>query len=92
MAAPFPPQGNQTQHTERPVKVYAEQMRTGAPLPIGVRTTAPTGEPAPPYVVVPDGRWFPVNETDWVLSSRYSGALVEVISAEEFTERFGPSE
>jgi len=30
--------------------------------------------------------------TDWVISNRYTGAAAEVISAEEFAERFGPSE
>ena len=36
MAAPVPPAGAQSQHTERPLKVYAEQYVEGAPLPIGV--------------------------------------------------------
>ena len=88
MAAPFPPQGNQTQHTERPLRIYAEQMITGAPIPIGVQTTAPTGDPAPPFVII-RGVYFPVRESEWVITNRYSGALREVISNEEFIERFG---
>ncbi len=88
MAQPFPPQGNQKQHTERPLKVYAEQMVAGQPLPIGVLATAPTGDPAPPYVVA-SGHYQPVREGDWVISSRYTGALIEVISDDEFQERFG---
>jgi hypothetical protein len=87
----IPPQGNQQQHTERPLKVYAEQLLVGAPVPVGVRTTAPTGEPTPPYAIAA-GRWYPVRPTDWVISSRYTGDLIEVISAEEFAERFGPSD
>src|SRR3954468_15324202 len=88
MGQPFPPQGNQKQHTERPTKIYAEQYLLTAPLPIGVSTNGPTGESVPPYVVA-GGIYSPVRETDWVISSRYTGAVVEVISHEEFTERFG---
>jgi hypothetical protein len=91
MAAPLPPQGNQELHTERPLRVYAEQMLTGAPIPVGVLTTAPTGEPAPPHAF-PGGVYRPVFDTDWIISNRYTGELMEVISAEEFAERFGPSE
>lgn len=89
MAQPFPPQGNQSQHTERPLKIYAEQYQEGAPLPVGVQATAPTGQPAPPFVITSSGLYLPVRLTDWVISNRYTGALVEVISDEEFTERFG---
>ena len=91
MAQPFPPQGNQASHTERPLKVYAEQYLTGQPLPIGVQNTAPDGTPIAPYVIV-DGRWYPVTLTEWVISNRYTGVPMEVISAEEYAERFGPSE
>ena len=51
MAAPVPPQGDQRQYTERPLKVYGEQYRSGAPLPIGTRTAGPNGEAVPPYVL-----------------------------------------
>jgi len=91
MSAPFPAQGNQQQHTERPLKIYAEQYLLSAPIPIGVLTTAPTGEPMDPYVLI-GGVFYRVVEADWILSSRYTGAVVEVIGPEEFTERFGPSE
>jgi len=33
-----------------------------------------------------------VHVTNWVISNRYTGQPVEVISSEEFAERFGPSE
>lgn len=90
MAAPFPPQGAQQQHTERPLKVYGEQYHVGGALPIGARTDAPGGAVVPPYVLGATGIYYPLHDTDWVISNRYTGAAVEVISAEEFTERFGP--
>jgi len=91
MAQPFPPQGNQQQHTERPIKIYGEQFLVGQPLPIGALTHTPTGEATAPYVVA-GGVYYPLRETDWVISSRFTGQPIEVISAEEFAERFGPSE
>ena len=94
MAAPFPPAGNQSQHTERPLKIYAEQLMAGAELPIGVVINPgdpPIYQDGQPRVLLPSG-WVVVQVTDWVISSRYSGKPIEVISAEEFAERFGPSE
>jgi len=93
MAAPYPPQGNQSPHTERPLKVYAEQYQSGQPLPIG----ATTDEflplfPAGTARVYLGGQVYLLHAGDWVISNRYTGAPVEVISAEEFAERFGPSE
>jgi hypothetical protein len=93
MAAPFPPQGQQQQYTERPLKVYGEQYLEGAPLPIGVVIIDPAG-PMPvfvdglPRVFLPTGPVV-VHVTDWVISNRYSGTPIDVVSAEEFTERFG---
>lgn len=92
MGAPYPPQGNQQAHTERPLKVFAEQYLTGAPLPIGATTavTEPVflaGEPR----VYAKGTVYLLHAGDWVISNRYTGAPIEVISAEEFAERFGPS-
>jgi hypothetical protein len=89
MAAPFPPAGEQKQYTERPVKIYGEQFLAGAPLPIGVRTTAPTGDTTPPYVINAAGQYKPVHDTDWIVSSRYSGVVLDVLSNEEFIERYG---
>jgi hypothetical protein len=91
MAAPFPPQGAQASHTERPLKIYGEQYRLGSPLPIGAIATGPNGGPIPPYVIA-GGIYYALQDTDWVISSRYTGQPIEVISAEEFAERFGPSE
>jgi len=94
MAAPHPPAGNQSQHTERPLKIYGEQYVVGQPLPIGVEVDPgdpPMFNDGQPRVALPTG-WVVVNLTDWVISSRYSGKPLEVISAEEFAERFGPSE
>ena len=94
MAAPHPPQGNQQPHTERPLKIYGEQYVTGQPLPVGVVIdpgNPPMFTDGQPRVALPTG-WVVVQLTDWVLSSRYSGKPIEVISADEFAERFGPSE
>ena len=97
MAAPYPPEGNQTPHTERPLKVYGEQYVTAGELPIGAVINP---EPIPGLPMFTDGLprvplstgWMIVALTDWVISSRYTGKPIEVISAEEFAERFGPSE
>jgi hypothetical protein len=93
MAAPYPPQGNQTQQTEKPLKVYSEQYLAAAPLPIGATTETlnPLYADGRPHVITPRGV-FELHEGDYVISNRYTGAPMEVISAEEFTERFGPSE
>jgi hypothetical protein len=93
MPAPHPLAGNQSQQTERPLKVHAEQYLAGQPLPIGATTAY--GDPPMfvdglPRVALPTG-WVLLRPTDWVISSRYSGQPIEVISAEEFAERFGPS-
>ena len=88
MAKPFPAQGDQKQYTEKPLKVYGEQFRDGGPIPVGVLTTTPTGEAVPPYVLA-GGIYYPVQDTDWIISNRYTGAVVELLSAEEFSERFG---
>ena len=91
MAAPHPPQGNQTPHTERPLRVYAEQY-VGEPLPIGATTDfgdPPVFDDGVPRVLTPAG-WVVLTLTDWVISNRYTGAASEVISADEFAERFGP--
>jgi hypothetical protein len=89
MAAPVPPQGAQQPYSERVVKVYGEQYRVGQPLPMGVRTTAPGGEPVPPYVVSGRGIYQPLQDTDWIISNRYTGMPMDVLSDEEFRERFG---
>jgi hypothetical protein len=98
MAAPFPPAGGQKQYTERPLKVYGEQYLAGQALPVHVVIdpvlTLPDGSTAPIYA---DGQaraplaagWVVLHPGDWLISSRFSGAPVEVISNEEFAERFG---
>jgi hypothetical protein len=97
MGAPHGAQGNQKQHTEKPLKVYAEQYVEGAPLPVGAvifNTDFRSADPPPPYtdgvprVLLPTGPKI-LNLTDWVISNRYTGAPTEVISDEEFSERFG---
>jgi hypothetical protein len=92
MAQPFPPQGNQSPHTERPLKVYAEQyLVAGGPLPVGATTEGhnPMYADGRPHVITAT-RVYELAVGDWVISNRYTGQPVEVISAEEFAERFGP--
>lgn len=89
MAQPFPPQGEQKQYTERPMKVYGEQCVAGGALPIGVSYSLPTGEAVPPFVISAAGIYQPVRPGDWVISNRYNGQPIEVISDDEFQERFG---
>lgn len=90
MSQPFPPAGGQKQYTERPLKIYGEQYRVGGPLPVGAteeifEPAFPNGEPR---VYAKTGLYL-LHDTDWVVSSRFSGQPIEVISDEEFTERFG---
>jgi len=94
MAAPYPPAGNQSQHTERPLKIYAEHYVTEGSLPVGAVIDPgdpPIYQDGQPRVLLPAG-WVVIKVSDWVISNRYTGAAQEVISAEEFAERFGPSE
>lgn len=91
MAQPHPPAGNQSQHTEKPLKVYGEQYRDGQPLPIGAVINP--GDPpiftdGQPRVLLPTG-WVVLQLGDVVVSNRYSGAPMEVLSEDEFVERFG---
>jgi hypothetical protein len=90
MAAPYPPQGNQTPHTERPLKVYAEQYTAAGPLPVGasVEVVPPIYTDGRPRVYA-NGHVYDLAEGDWVISNRYTGQPAEVISDEEFKERFG---
>jgi hypothetical protein len=58
MAQPYPPQGEQQQHTERPIKVYAEQYLEGQPLPIGAVINPgdpPLWTDGKPRVLLPTG-------------------------------------
>ena len=88
MAAPFPPRGNQQQQTERPSRVYAEQYLVTAPLPIGAVLIPELYADGLPRVFT-DTQTYVLHATDWVLSNRYSGRAMEVISNDEFAERFG---
>ena len=93
MSAPIPPQGNQQQHTERPLKIYAEQYLTGQSLPIGAVIDPgdpPIYQDGQPRVLLPGG-WVVVHEGEWVISNRYTGKPSDVMSAEEYAERFGPA-
>lgn len=74
--------------------MYSEQYVTGQPLPIGATTDygdPPLFTDGLPRVPLETG-WAVVSLTDFVISSRYTGKPIEVISAEQFAERFGPSE
>jgi hypothetical protein len=91
MAEPYPPSGQQQPYTERPLRVYAEQYLTGAPLPVHVSTTIDVppvyGDGQPRVLVGP--RVYTLQDGDWIISNRYTGQPIEVISDEEFRERFG---
>lgn len=91
MAQPFPPQGNQTMAVEKPVRRWAEQFAPPAPLPIGAIDTVvpPVYVNGEPRVEIPGNGTVRLQPGDWVISSRYSGHVVEVISDEEYQERFG---
>lgn len=91
MAAPYPPQGDQQPYTERPLKVYGEQYVQGQALPIGVVTSAfpPIFAEGAARVYTANGRTYLIQPTDWVITNRYTGQQIEVISDEEFSERFG---
>ena len=93
MAQPHPPAGNQKQYNERPLKVFGEQYLLNAPLPIGAVINPTSGDlqlftDNQPRVPLPTG-WVVLNLTDWVVSNRYSGVPVAVMSAEEFAEVYG---
>jgi len=90
MAAPYPPQGQQQSYTERPFKVYGEQYLVGQPLPAGVSTdiVPPVYADGQPRVYATTGV-YNLQDTDWILTNRYTGQPIEVISDEEFSERFG---
>jgi hypothetical protein len=90
MPPPIPPQGGQSLEVEKPTKVYAEQYRVGQPLPIGARTDAPNDVVVPPYVITGTGVYYRLNDTDWILSHRYTGRIIDVIGHDEFVDRFGP--
>jgi hypothetical protein len=77
-------------YVEKPLQVYGEQYFAATQPPIfgvcncGVNPMFP-GPHAHP------GRWAEIHDTDWFLTSKYSGLLVEVIPDAEFRERFtGP--
>ena len=94
MGQPHPPAGNQQQHNERPLKIYGEQYVQGQPVPVGA--VIDPGDPplftdGLPRVPLASG-WVVLHLGDFVISNRYTGAPQEVISADEFAERFGPSE
>jgi hypothetical protein len=91
MAQPFPPQGQQQQFTERPSKIYGEQYLAGQPVPIGVATYAfpPVYQEGDARVYLAGGGVKAIAYTDWVITQRYSGQPIDVLSNEEFAERFG---
>jgi len=95
MGQPLPPAGAQAPYTERPLRIYGEQYVAGGALPVGVVIDPAVGDPpvplysdGQPRVSLPAG-WVVVHATDWVITNRYSGAAQDVVSAEEFAERFG---
>jgi len=88
MPPSHPPAGSQKQYNERPLKVFGEQMVAGQPLPIGAVLIPDLYADGLPRVFT-DTQAFILHETEWVISNRYSGRPIEVLSDDEFSERFG---
>jgi hypothetical protein len=91
MGNPVPAQGEQRQYVEQPLKIYGEQYLEGHPVPIGVATYAalPVYQDGDARVYLSGGGIKSIALTDWVITNRYSGQPIDVVSAEEFAERFG---
>jgi hypothetical protein len=87
MAPPHPAAGDQKQYTERPLKVFGEQWIAGGTLPVGA-VMVDLFEDGLPRVFTAT-QTFILHETEWVITNRSSGRPIEVISDEEFSERFG---
>jgi len=87
-----PAQGGQKPYTEKPLKVWGEQYRVGAALPIGAVEAMEPLFPASggPYANTSTGV-FPLKDTDWVITDRYTGQAHSVLSDVDFQDRFsGP--
>src|SRR5262245_2802455 len=91
MPPPQPPQGNQQLVVEKPLKVYAEQYLQGQPIPIGVVTAAfpPVFAEGDARVYTEDGQVLRIAFSDWVITHRYSGRAQDVLSNDEYVDRFG---
>lgn len=89
MAQPFPPQGEQQPYTEKPTKIYGEQYTTAGTLPAGAttETTNPLYADGRPHVITARGV-YELHLTDWVVSNRYSGQPIAVLSDEEFHDSY----
>ena len=85
-----PPAGGQRQYVEKPLKVYGEQYLTGGPLPVGAVDAIEPIYPASggPYANTTTGV-FPLHNTDWLLTNRYTGQPHSVITDADFQDRFG---
>ena len=88
--AVVPPQGGQQNYPQKPVQVYGEQYRAGGPLPVGAVAAIDPYYPAGggPYVDTHPGVAV-LHDTEWVLTNKRTGLATEVITDEEFQDRFG---
>jgi hypothetical protein len=68
--------------------VFAEQYLASAPLPVGAVLIPDLFTDGLPRVFT-DVKTYELHETEWVISNRYTGKPIEVISDEEKAERFG---
>lgn len=83
------------QYVEKPLKVLAEQYFAATvpeaagvchctlSLPLQTTGGVPHAHVGPRVVFL--------HDTDWLLTSKYSGALTDAVTDAEFQERFGPS-
>ncbi len=85
----IPPRGAQQLYAERPPRVYAEQYRAGATLPVGALAAIEPMFPAAggPYANTVNGV-FPLTDTDWVVSNAVTGQAIGVLTDAALTERY----
>jgi hypothetical protein len=80
-------------YVAKPVKVLAEQYREGTtPDPMGVHRCglSPLVETGPPHVHGPQGELWWLQDTDWIVASKWAPAIpTGVLTNAQFQEEFG---
>jgi len=81
----------QKQYVEKPRKVLAEQFFEGSdPEAVGVHRCGlhPDVATGPPHVHANERIYF-LQDTDWILSDKWTGAPTGVLTDEQFQDMFG---